>query len=1715
MDVSQSGLLQLSAFYGDRQYDDGTQRITYQPNPASSAATTSFIATASGSGMFGFGLLLGLAALSLDTYLESSAFNIHLNAFRELFSGSQQQMVYQLGIETQDLTSGEFVSTPFGAQQPASFSNIHPAIVSTHLSQTQSLQELNEMRMENELLIIRLKQENIEANKKLVNLLAENRKRFESLETKSQDSPRRFPIELDTSFLPFELEFFEYKKDEFKIYKFRRTGELPSTALKTVWLPQDYSLSEVKDYIRIHYNRIHGSDQYLDFNLIYDGTILQEGKTVNNKVIDDDIIFSTIGFESSITIMPTQAGSSGQLRSSRQGYDDVVRLDLFYLNQDEVEIREFYSKTVSHYLKGSSGILINELSAAAYRNLYYKIQEIKTSMTIDIYGFDTQDTFFLTDFKNILKARWDTIFKHDLDNQFSSFTGDKKTQAILTYEHYIDNLYRDIFKGILEKVSRIDTADSVKQAFKEKFEEAIQMTILDTILRDKLSIDDHSLSNYDKFNTELDEFMQNADEMNNLDYFFHSASGINKVLDLFIANFLTNPLATSLSGNLQSDKKYQTYSGFIKEQIFLTTRLRPIIINTLKDIFSGLSADEIKDIRGSIRHYSSVSFDPADENYDNIFDLDYTKDKFFKAKKTGRFFDGGGIYDLINIGLSIEIKSTTFESLVEADKIIPRHGLVDGLSKDSVSAMIIDMIKRILDPTKETSLSRSVRLVFPYAVDNAILQNPFSSSTTIANLERMLTSFFTQTPLKMGAKLASHEVFLVRLVNLLDNEFQRNILYAGQSFTMEADLKNAITSLLQDPQFQKKVTEIAFISNLKFYKADSFSQLSTFLTETNFEKIVIRLPDGQFRLRLVIDYNPHFKTSSTLQLSDFPTDKIYTLDMTELSKLRQISSDAEMMSLLNEDIGDGLVAGYHPSYPDSIVLIPSNKLKELKYTFIQIGYKYQGVTYYSFVCDNDGDKLISKLDFTSGGITIREGSAWVRNFYEYNPIFENGAMIGFESNFYAAYTFATGDDVKAVLQDTTVILEHDDPFKDPLHQYIPPKDSKKAKISPKAYIVPLFKDVDVLIPEVKNELIEVLSFIDQYINVRMGSTVHNSVPIANLFISQNFYDKDFNIINSLLNDLNPTLDQLSDLSYSRQKLFYSTLHEIFKGYSGTNNKINDYNRLHDYVTFEFYLKDTEGNYVLDTEGKYIPTGDSYYNDEFKAIKDIEKLLPELFGYKLVAALKMGSLSFIKDNGRVTIQPIVFSKNHFIHILNARKIKSISTANNKDYTENKMDFFTNVLTSYIVFGHQTTFDIISGSPQTLYMYGSDSFLSSLTSNVFYKPITPTLFTINYGKLTNTFLKKYENLLLPEFATRKNIYGKTALMNGYGKLFQARFSPTIVSNIGRQSGLQIFQDRAHIISKSSFNYALLNTFNNLIYPTTDYGPTTVFRSVFNGKKDSFSFFIRPSSRVVEDWSSLWIGDHGRAQNFGIITLNYPTIVHYFWNDFSTIRPALHYTRLFSLLDLNVQELLTSEFKDKINHLNNKFYESISTKYNDGDKLTVTFHQDTSNGIYYNSDEDNSLLSNVIPDAIQKKFPDLFSGNANSLSITIQKQGNEILNEDELNIFIDSLTFYLVMFNSIALIQESNGQIGMIASQRELHNIDYIFQLDGFELSPIGAQILATYQAGWNVNNEGHIVWNYGDCWPINLFTDARELINLMNWEISKLKYEPWEMNIIYPS
>ncbi len=636
--------------------------------------------------------------------------------------------------------------------------------------------------------------------------------------------------------------------------------------------------------------------------------------------------------------------------------------------------------------------------------------------------------------------------------------------------------------------------------------------------------------------------------------------------------------------------------------------------------------------------------------------------------------------------------------------------------------------------------------------------------------------------------------------------------------------------------------------------------------------------------------------------------------------------------------------------------------------------------------------------------------------------------------------------------------------------------------------------------------------IDQYSNSQDRIIYDKHVPysISNLIISQNFYDKDINIIESILNDLNPTSAQLSYLSNSEQKLFYSTINEILKGYTGTNAEINEYKNL-----LEEILEDPNP----DKDNKFQDISSNKYTiEEFKASKLIDRFLLDFFGYRFAAMLKMGVFFFSKDSESevVSFQPLLFPRRLFIENLNKRRIRSISTADKSAIyrLKNPTGELQRIVASFIVFGHLTRFDIIGEESQSIYMYGVDSFLSDLTTNVFNKPSNLKWYYVDYGKLTGTFIARYESFLLPDATIRKNIDGKTAMMNGFAKLYKTRFTPTVVQNIGLQSGVTIFQNNPDIISKSSFNYAILDTFQQVVNPASEVmDPTNAFRRVYRGDLDYSSFRIGPISMETAGWFPLWRQDRSlspnlriyRPQDLGLVNLDSTTMTQFFENDFYTIQPSLYYTYLnikaFNQRDLSVQELLNNEFIEKIDHLRHNLYESIETKYDNGQQLTVTFHQDTSNGIYDNGVdasgvEHSSLLSNVIPLNIRAKFPELFDGDGefNSLSITIQKEAGIISNIEEFQIFITSLTFYLVMFNSIALIQDGSGSIGMIASQRELFSSDYIFQLDDVELSPIGQQILSTYQAGWNVNNEGNIVWNYGDCWPINLFSDARRL---MDW------------------
>ena len=668
----------------------------------------------------------------------------------------------------------------------------------------------------------------------------------------------------------------------------------------------------------------------------------------------------------------------------------------------------------------------------------------------------------------------------------------------------------------------------------------------------------------------------------------------------------------------------------------------------------------------------------------------------------------------------------------------------------------------------------------------------------------MLYSFFTTTISELGDKLASHELFLVSLSKKINNELLTNIKYSG-SINTEKDLKDAITHMLSDSQFKKEIIELSFESKLAYFKIQletgiGFSQLIDFFTVTNFDKLKVQ-ENSQYKLSLSFEYNPHFKTSTPLSVSDFPTGVLYTLNLNSQDGMQPLTTDAQLESLwksVNRKDSSGLIVCYHPDHPGDIILVPTDRLDEISRKGIKLGYKYLGNTYLNiYASDNKGSKLISRLDFSSSGVSIRSSNNWIRILIKdlYDLAYEGATIIGFQSNFYAAYTFVTGQKYSTTLQDTTVLLEHMDSYKDPMHQFISQLTKSKRKTLD-AYSPPEFKNFEDLDIDIKNELMEILTAVDQFLEWDIVTEKRESFKydsISNLIISQNFFDEEVSKINALFNELDPTIDQLSDLTYSKQKLFYHTFNEMFKGYSGTSELINKYKALFNGLTF--------GEASPNTAGLH---SNEYTQQEFKAVEMLEDIIPQLFGYRFFAALKLGAILLYKDGSTAKFQPVAFNKWLVQENFNAKRMKALNTGDMNPYTHD--NFKANarrILPSYFVFGHKTTFDVIGKGSQIITSHASQSFISALAKGTYRKPSNPNNVRIDFGKIINVFLNTYEGVIRSKYSERRNLLGKTAMMNGFGKMYENRFSPTIIKSLGASSGMNIFQTKQESISKSSFN------------------------------------------------------------------------------------------------------------------------------------------------------------------------------------------------------------------------------------------------------------------------------------------------------------------------
>ncbi len=188
-----------------------------------------------------------------------------------------------------------------------------------------------------------------------------------------------------------------------------------------------------------------------------------------------------------------------------------------------------------------------------------------------------------------------------------------------------------------------------------------------------------------------------------------------------------------------------------------------------------------------------------------------------------------------------------------------------------------------------------------------------------------------------------------------------------------------------------------------------------------------------------------------------------------------------------------------------------------------------------------------------------------------------------------------------------------------------------------------------------------------------------------------------------------------------------------------------------------------------------------------------------------------------------------------------------------------------------------------------------------------------------------------------------------------------------------------------------------------------------------------------------------------------------------------------------------MLDSGFKEKIHHLYNNLYTILSENYEDNEIISVDFHIEKSLGFGRHT----RICDALINDIRSNKFGDLVNDKY-SLKYTISKDGGELLNEFEFREFVTSITFYMVMFNAVALIGDKNAGYSLFASQRRIYYNNYIVGLYAKDninahLNRKGINIYSLWKDNWNSDEHDQEVWRYQDCWPIYLLDDARELIN----------------------
>ncbi|KKM69032.1 hypothetical protein LCGC14_1454910, partial [marine sediment metagenome] len=813
--------------------------------------------------------------------------------------------------------------------------------------------------------------------------------------------------------------------------------------------------------------------------------------------------------------------------------------------------------------------------------------------------------------------------------------------------------------------------------------------------------------------------------------------GKQRIMESFLSTFLENPLIDKL---IVPTYNWQASLAEVRYNLF---RL-PIQINSFfKELLEKVETDSeytMKDLFNQ-KVYGDIKYNPTQASYKNKLLLKgLSRVSFYIEPTAGRLYDALAIIEIMGRSIATEIKSTTFENIFSEGL---GFNLPDMLANDGLSSLI-NAYTNSKDSSMKTLLKAQIITLAGPIISYNVLSGflPYAIPETIANVRALLKIFFNKEISKLDNKLEDHELFLVQLVKLINQEI--TLTYAaGQTVP---DMSKFVEELFSDKTFKEKILILAkqefssdhFIKQLEEH--DGYKQLLELL-KLNLKNLIVNLPpsargptDPDILLSLSYDYDPHFKANEKFSRSDFPS-YIYIYDPSDPQGVILLRTDTQLEAYRIKY--KGALKAYHikNSYTayGKLVLVPTsligNDLKEVPTTMKVLGEtlhleegwqdRNTGIVYHNiFIADEDGYKLHSKFIFNSDEQRIHKNPFWAEEYIDFDfnyDLFSKHGIVVYQSRFIAAYTINRGDMSMTGLTDVLINIEHTPSSPNPLP--LVEMLGRRSNMLP-ANIVPF----STLLPEWAKKIESYLMVLNQLAGLEQFKHSVGS-GTQELLIDNNFLNLQNDGIKYTIEGIKTILNQLG--------LTDTDFPSITRGMKQADGSFQEshVSKFNFYASWLSKIKNdlSNGGTVF---GKHPGLDSMIFTGTDNQFAEIDAALQDVFGYIGFICLLSGIMTFAEDSGESNGYRVDFS----VH----PKIKQIALLNDfigrGIYDHQSGDFSSSYLSSL-----EARLRYFTG----VFMFGSKIGLVPLENgfidNYYYRFLPSGV--KQFGDATNAFLNKH--------------------------------------------------------------------------------------------------------------------------------------------------------------------------------------------------------------------------------------------------------------------------------------------------------------------------------------------------------------------------------------